>query len=772
MSEITGTLRPIRLAAVAASPVYYQSPLYRQLARDPRVELTVLFASSAGVRAYDAEFAGREVVWDEDQLAGYRAGFARAADRNDILGGFFALRDFDICRRVLSGRYDVVWVHGLAYLTLWLAVAAAWLRRVPVLLREEQNLLRRRSLRRRLLRAPILRVLFHAVSGLCIGTGSRRHFERYGMPARRLFDVPYCVDNDALRAQAQRLAPRRAEIRRSFGIEDERPVVLLVAKLIDRKQPMQLLEAFRQVRRRRECALLLVGEGTLEPELRRLVAESAVADVHFAGFLNRSEIVRAYAAADLFTLPSLDEPWGIAVNEAMNFSLPIVISDAVGCGADLVRDGENGFVVPCGDVAALGAAIERLLADPALRRRFAARSRELVAGWSCERAAEGVIAACQAAMRRRARPLRVAFMPLLPASNAATRAFCERPLSHLAERGIEGRLLAPSGARAYELLCRRPGRTRRLRAAVYWYGLVAPRRAWQMRAALACDVVFIQRGLLRYCSPPVLEWLLHQVGRRLLGRRVVYHLDDALYEVARRSHFSARFRWADLVLTGSEEVAAQARRHSRSVMRLEGGVPVERYPVRRHQVRSPVVLGWTGHAAEEHLAPIVPALVRLARMRPIVVHLASDRCDAPPGLERIAVHRRWEPGCEFSFFADLDIGLMPLADSPLNRGKEGFKLKEYMAAGLPVVCSPVGENAKLVEHGVNGFLACGQDEWVAFLTQLVDDHLLRARMGGAGRRLVASRWTSGALAERLADVLLHVTDEATVDSTPIAAEAA
>ena len=404
MNAPTNSRGAIRLAAVAASPVFYQTPLYRRLATDPRVDLTVLYGSTAGLRPYDdAGFGGRTVVWDDDLLAGYRSTFARAADRNELFGGFFALRDFDLFRRILRLDYDVVWVHGFAYLTLWLVMIAAWLRRTPVLLREEQTLVRRRSWMRRSIRAPILRVFFRLVSGLFIGTNNRRHFEHYGMAAGRLFYAPYCVDNEALGAEAQRLGPQKPRLREDFGIAEDCPVILLVAKLVERKQPQMLLEAFREVRNRRRCALLFVGEGGLEEDLRRRVQDEEIPDVHFAGFLNRSEIARAYAVADVFVLPSLDEPWGIVVNEAMNFSLPIVASDAVGCAADLVCDGVNGFTVPSDDAGALASAIDRLVADPALRRRFGERSRTLVQAFNYERASEGIVSACEVSLRQRRR---------------------------------------------------------------------------------------------------------------------------------------------------------------------------------------------------------------------------------------------------------------------------------------------------------------------------------------------------------------------------------
>jgi glycosyltransferase involved in cell wall biosynthesis len=89
-----------------------------------------------------------------------------------------------------------------------------------------------------------------------------------------------------------------------------------------------------------------------------------------------------YAAADVFVLPSENEPWGLAVNEAMCAGLPIVTSDAVGCAVDLVQDGVNGAIFPVADGKALAGALELMLRDSDLRRRMGAASSAIIANWS------------------------------------------------------------------------------------------------------------------------------------------------------------------------------------------------------------------------------------------------------------------------------------------------------------------------------------------------------------------------------------------------------
>ncbi|HYM15524.1 MAG TPA: glycosyltransferase family 4 protein [Dehalococcoidia bacterium] len=389
--------RRVRVAHLVSHPIPYFAPLYRELARRDEIDLTVYFYSDATVHSFrDAEF-DREVAWDAPLLDGYRSRILPSATRTDIAGRFLKRPNWDIVRDIARCRYDVVWLHGYAHLTTWLALVAARLTGARVLVRDEQTLLHARPLHRRALRELALRALYSQASALVIGRENRRHVRRYGVPQARAFPAPYCVDNDAFRRRAAELAPQRAELRARFGITDDAPVVLFAGKLIEKKQPLLLIEAFARLRARQPAWLLIVGDGPLRARAEALVRRLCVPGVRFPGFLNQSEMPAAYAAADVFVLPSkLHETWGLVVNEAMNFGLPVVVTDRVGCAEDLVRPGENGFVVPHRSAAALAAALAKLAADAPLRAAFGARSRQIVARYSIAAAADGIAAACLA----------------------------------------------------------------------------------------------------------------------------------------------------------------------------------------------------------------------------------------------------------------------------------------------------------------------------------------------------------------------------------------
>ena len=383
----------IRLAHLVSYPIHYQAPLYRELARRPEIDLTVYFYSDASVRGYQDREFGREVRWDTPLLDGYRSRFLPSSVRSAEQGPYGLGPHWDVLREVLTDGYEAVWLHGYAHANAWLGSLGGALSGKRVLIREEQTLLHDRPAHKAVLKEVALRALFAQVYGLYIGEQNRRYFLRYGMPETRLFPARYCVDNAYFRRRAEELAPRRDELRARFGIEDDVPVILFAAKLIPKKAPLVLVEAFRRLRERVPCALLLVGEGELRPE----VEAAAGPDVHLAGFLNQSELPEAYAAADIFCLPSvLHETWGLVVNEALNFGLPVVVSDKVGCAADLVRPGRNGYVVPAGDPAALAGALEELVRDESLRRELGGRGRELVSEYSIEACADGIEAALRA----------------------------------------------------------------------------------------------------------------------------------------------------------------------------------------------------------------------------------------------------------------------------------------------------------------------------------------------------------------------------------------
>jgi glycosyltransferase involved in cell wall biosynthesis len=244
------------------------------------------------------------------------------------------------------------------------------------------------------MKALLLPPLMRCVTGLYIGTENKWFFQRYGTPSHRLYFTPYSVDNDFFQSEAKRLLPLRSQLRERLGVRRPIPIILFAAKLIPKKYPEGLLEAFASVRRTDECALLIVGDGSLRASLEEFVRKQAIPDVYFTGFMNQSEISMAYVVADIFVLPSIErETWGLAVNEAMNFGLPIVVSNKVGCAADLVQEGVNGCIVSAGSSQALAAALKGLVRSSEKRSDLGREAKRVIRDWDIGRTAQGIVAA-------------------------------------------------------------------------------------------------------------------------------------------------------------------------------------------------------------------------------------------------------------------------------------------------------------------------------------------------------------------------------------------
>ena len=390
-----------RVAFLNTHPIQYFAPLYAYLNTAEDLSVTALYLSDYSIRGAPDRAFGREVKWDVDLLAGYDAQFIAGAERRGEARGYFSVVAPAIWRAVADGGFDALVVHGHTPAAVLLAVAAAKASGVPVFTRGETHLGLARSALKSALRGPVLRTYYGQLAGaLAIGTANRAFYRKMGVPEGRIFAAPYTVDN-ARFAEASRLDPAdRAQVRRTLGVEGSAPILLFAAKFSRRKRPDDLVRAAALLRNEGlDFHLVLVGSGEMEVELHALVAALGLDNVRMAGFVNQGALPGVYAASDIFILPSDNEPWGLAVNEAMCAGLPVVLSEEIGCVADLVRDGVNGATYTVGDVAALAAALRPLVESEDLRRRMGEASREIIGGWSYAECLAGLRAALESVGR-------------------------------------------------------------------------------------------------------------------------------------------------------------------------------------------------------------------------------------------------------------------------------------------------------------------------------------------------------------------------------------
>ena len=389
------TNQPFRLAVLNSHPIQYFAPLFAYLDRDPSLEITALYCSDFSLRGGVDPGFKQVVKWDIDLLSGYRSVFLGEKAKTRTPGGFWSLICPSIWREVRSGPYDGICLHGYGYAAFVMAFFAAKSRGLPLFMRSETHLGLKRSAWRQSIRDAVLSRVYRYVDGFfAIGSANKDYYLALGVPADKIFDVPYTVDNDRFIGAAKLTQVERLEVRRRYGLPTKQPVVLYASKFMQRKHPDDVIRAVAKLRTQGlHATLFMVGTGEMEASLRALAIELGLNDIVFGGFVNQAELPNVYAASDIFVLPAESEPWGLIVNEVMCAGIPVVVADEVGCVRDLVQDGVNGLHTRAGDVDSLTQALQKLLSNEQLRVKMGQRSLEIIRGWSYERCRIGVLAA-------------------------------------------------------------------------------------------------------------------------------------------------------------------------------------------------------------------------------------------------------------------------------------------------------------------------------------------------------------------------------------------
>jgi glycosyltransferase involved in cell wall biosynthesis len=386
-------MKPTRIAVVNSHPIQYFAPLYRFLHAAPDLDVTAVYLSDSSVRGGRDPGFDRDVKWDLDLLEGYRSVFVGKRAHLREPRGFWSLIAPSIWNEVMSGRYDVLWLHGHHYAANLIALMAAKAAGIPVMMRGDTHL----GLERRGIKAAVRQPLMGTLYRLCdrllaVGSANAAFYRAMGVPEHKIFLVPYAVDNDRFTTAAKLGIDEKMAVRRRYSVPPGQPLVLYAAKFTRVKRPNDVLAAAHLLRKEsvRPFTVVMAGSGELENELRRYCDEHILDNVIFPGFINQSELPLLYAASDIFVLPSEYEPWGLAVNEAMCASLPVVVSREVGCVDDLVQEGVNGATPAAGDIDGLARVLRRLIEDEAERRRQGQASLTRITQWSYQQCLAGL----------------------------------------------------------------------------------------------------------------------------------------------------------------------------------------------------------------------------------------------------------------------------------------------------------------------------------------------------------------------------------------------
>jgi glycosyltransferase involved in cell wall biosynthesis len=360
-----------KVAIITSHPIQYQAPLFRSIAQEPEIELTVFFGSDHGIDANKIHPGfGKAFAWDVPLLNGYRHVFLKNS-RPGIAVNDWTLDGPALKFYFAKEHFDAVLVFGWDKILFWQAIW--WGRKfgIPLIQRGESNIEHAQTWYKKLVKKVLFPLLFRQFKAfLSIGSLNSGLYTHFGVRDEAIFSAPYCVDNEYFseRSTAQKLNAR--QLRVEFGIRDGDTVFLFIAKFIDRKRPLDLIKAAAKIKSSLNCHVILLGGGPLMDACQQEINTHYLTNIHLVGFKNQSELPTYYAAADVFVLPSEYETWGLVVNEAMACGLPCIVSDACGAAVDMIIEGKTGFTYPAGKVDELARCMEHMVEHSEARREM------------------------------------------------------------------------------------------------------------------------------------------------------------------------------------------------------------------------------------------------------------------------------------------------------------------------------------------------------------------------------------------------------------------
>ena len=343
----------------------YRIPVFEKLAKNPSIDLKVFYCAETH----------SDRNWEVNACETY--------DYTILLGTCIQVGSFkyhvnpSIVWELLRGNYDVVILGGCCDFTTQLAFIFSKLMKIPLILWSEGITSAQSRIGK--LASPFTNHIVASVDAVVVpGELSRQYHITCGAMPERVFIAPSIVDNEFYIEQYNQLKPKKDQLKKDRGIAHNK-VILYMGQLIERKGIQYLISAYKSFKQDyNDACLVIVGDGPLKDNLQRACIEQNIEDVIFTGWVTEKEKVVYYSIADIFVLPTLEDVWGLVVNEAMCCGLPIITTNSAGCSIDLVENGYNGFIVNSGDVEQLYCALLNAFESPVEHDQMGIRSLEKI----------------------------------------------------------------------------------------------------------------------------------------------------------------------------------------------------------------------------------------------------------------------------------------------------------------------------------------------------------------------------------------------------------
>ncbi|KAA0548462.1 glycosyltransferase family 4 protein [Bacillus sp. BGMRC 2118] len=341
--------RRIKVLFLANIPSPYRVAFFNELGE--KCDLTVLFERKTSDE--------RELTWYNNDFSNFRAVFLEGikVNKNNALC-------FNVIRYLKKNLYDFIIVGGYATPTGTLAINYMKLKNIPFAINADGGIINKNE---RLYKKVIKKLLISSADfWLSTSKTTNNYFEYYGADLNKTHQYPFTTlkQIDLVKAPINKLA--KNDLRKKLNIKEEK-VILSVGQFIHRKGFDVLLNACSILPR--EYGIYIVG-GEPPDEYVKLKKKLELNNVHFVGFKSKEDLKEYYMASDLFVLPTREDIWGLVINEAMAYGLPIITTEKCVAGLELVKDYENGFIIPVDDSSNLAKKITEIIEDDNLQEKM------------------------------------------------------------------------------------------------------------------------------------------------------------------------------------------------------------------------------------------------------------------------------------------------------------------------------------------------------------------------------------------------------------------
>ena len=368
-----------KLAIIITHPIQYYAPVFKLLHEREQIEIKVYYTwGEKALNKYDPGFH-KVIAWDIPLLEGYPYEWVKNTADEPGSHHYKGIVNPELIQTITAWQPDALLVYGWGYQS-HLQVLRYFKNKIPVIFRGDSTLLDEKNRVKSILKTFFLKWVYRNVDyALYVGNNNKAYFKKYGLKENQLRFAPHAIDNSRFAAYDRGKAKL---LRQKFGISSSDILMVFAGKLEDKKAPLKLLEAFAGLQIN-NAHLLFVGNGPLEASIKNEALNFP--NIHFMDFQNQSIMPEIYGAGDLFCLPSKGpgETWGLAVNEAMACEKAILVSNKVGCAADLVKPGINGEIFDFGLATDLTVKISSLICSgKGGLRIMGAGSAEIIKQWS------------------------------------------------------------------------------------------------------------------------------------------------------------------------------------------------------------------------------------------------------------------------------------------------------------------------------------------------------------------------------------------------------